>query len=234
MNVLETEALTAGYGDFQALFGIDFAVAPGQVVAIIGANGAGKSTFLRAVTGMIAPRAGAVRLHGENVAGHAAEALVRRGVAMAPEGRKLFPSLSVEENLRLGGLVKRKGPWDLARVYALFPILGEKRRAPATSLSGGQQQMVCLGRALMSNPELLLCDEISLGLAPVVIRDLYSALPQIVAEGAAIVLVEQDLGQALAASEAVYCFQEGRVSLSGRPGDLSREAITAAYFGKAA
>lgn len=231
MTLLETRGLTAGYGDFQALFGIDLSVQRGQTVAIIGANGAGKSTFLRTVIGMLNPRSGEVWFEGRPIGGQPPEHIVRLGIAMAPEGRRLFASLSVEENLRMGGRVRRQGPWSLERVYQLFPALREHRKRLSTSLSGGQQQMVCIGRALMSNPTLLLCDEISLGLAPLVIRDLYAALPRITAEGAAVILVEQDLSQALAQSQWVYCFQEGRVSLFGHPDQLTRAAITAAYFG---
>jgi branched-chain amino acid transport system ATP-binding protein len=164
-----------------------------------------------------------------------ADQVLRRGIAMVPEGRKLFPSLSVEENLLIGGQARRAaGPWDLEAVYALFPILKERRRSPGTALSGGQQQMVAIGRALMSNPELLLCDEISLGLAPVVIRDIYAALPRIRETGAAVVLVEQDIGRALGVADRVYCMMEGRVTLEGRPAALERAAIHAAYFGAAA
>lgn len=148
-----------------------------------------------------------------------------------PEGRRLFPSLSVEENLLMGGFAGRSGPWNLERLFGLFPILKEKRHLPGTSLSGGQQQMVAIGRALMSNPEVLLCDELSLGLAPIVIREIYSAMPAITAEGMTVVIVEQDVGTAQQVSQRVYCFQEGRVSLHGRSGDLSREQISQAYFG---
>jgi branched-chain amino acid transport system ATP-binding protein len=147
-----------------------------------------------------------------------------------PEGRKLFPSLSVEENLLIGGY-GRSGRWTLSRIYELFPILAERRAQPATQLSGGQQQMCAIGRALMADPRILLCDEISLGLAPIVIRDIYAVLPTIKAEGTAIVVVEQDIVQALAVADRVYCFQEGRMTLSGAPAELTRDAIHAAYFG---
>jgi len=148
-----------------------------------------------------------------------------------PEGRGLFASLSVEENLLIGGQLKRAGPWTLARIYELFPVLAERRGLPSTALSGGQQQMVALGRALMSNPTLLLCDEISLGLAPIVVRDIYTRLPTIIGEGVSVVLVEQDIVQALKAAQRVYCLQKGRVALAGAAKDLTREAIAAAYFG---
>ena len=149
---------------------------------------------------------------------------------LVPEGRRLFPSLTVEENLLIGGY-GRSGRWTLSRIYELFPILAERRTQPATQLSGGQQQMCAIGRALMADPRILLCDEISLGLAPIVIRDIYAVLPTIKAEGTAIVVVEQDIVQALAVADRVYCFQEGRMTLSGRPAELTRDAIHAAYFG---
>jgi branched-chain amino acid transport system ATP-binding protein len=230
--LLETHGLTAFYGDFQALFGISMRVDEGETIAIIGANGAGKSTFLRSVTGLNrAPRADSVRLAGHPIGDVPPERIVGLGAAMVPEGRRLFPSLTVEENLLMGGYARRKGPWSLARVYRLFPVLQDRRFAPATALSGGQQQMVAIGRALMSNPRLLLCDEVSLGLAPIVIRDIYAALPTITGEGAALVVVEQDINQALAVADRVYCFQEGRVSLEGAARAVTREQIATAYFG---
>ncbi len=232
--LLLTQGLTAFYGDFQALYGIDLRIEKGETIAVIGANGAGKTTFLRALTGLLRAKPGQVWLEGRDVGGVAPDRLIRMGIAMVPEGRRLFPSLSVQENLQLGGYARRPGPWSLARIHALFPILRERASQPATSLSGGQQQMVAIGRALMGNPRVLLCDEISLGLAPIVIRDIYHAMPAIQAEGTAILIVEQDIQQALAAASRVYCFQEGRVTLEGRAGKLSREAITRAYFGTAA
>jgi branched-chain amino acid transport system ATP-binding protein len=156
---------------------------------------------------------------------------VERGIALVPEGRRLFPSLTVEENLLIGGHLGRPGPWSLARIYETFPVLAERSHQASTSLSGGQQQMVAIGRALMSNPRLLLCDEISLGLAPVIVRDIYARLPSIAAEGTSLVIVEQDIVQALAAAHHVYCLQEGRVALEGAARSVTREAITGAYFG---
>ena len=257
--LLATHELTAFYGDFQALFGIDFAVNPGETVAVIGAHGAGKSTFLKAIVGLIpgpggsvtfdgapigdAPASAIVRrgialgpgglvtFDGAPIGDAPASAIVRRGIALVPEGRRLFPSLSVEENLQIGAYARSGADWTLDAVYALFPDLAERRRAPATALSGGQQQMVAIGRALMSNPRVLLCDEISLGLAPIVIRDIYARLPEIAGDGTSLVIVEQDIVRALAVSDRVYCFQEGRLSLTGRPAELTREQIHAAYFG---
>jgi branched-chain amino acid transport system ATP-binding protein len=230
-TLLDVENLTAFYGDFQALYGVSLHVAEGEAVALIGSNGAGKSTFLRTLTGLLPVGGGSVEFAGESLAKRSAHRIVARGLALVPEGRRLFPSLSVEENLRMGAYAKRKGPWNLQRVYALFPILRDFAARPATALSGGQQQMVAIGRALMSNPRLLMCDELSLGLAPIVIRDIYEALPSIRAEGIAVLVIEQDTGQALRVADRVYCFQEGRISLEGRPAELTREQISLAYFG---
>ncbi|MEZ2333719.1 ABC transporter ATP-binding protein [Mesorhizobium sp. RCC_202] len=232
MALLETKGLTAFYGDFQALFGVDVALDTGETVAIIGANGAGKSTLLRSISGVLANGADQVLFDGRPIGALPAPEIVARGIAMVPEGRKLFPSLSVEENLLIGRYGRSvPGAWSLETVYDLFPILKERRHNPGTALSGGQQQMVAIGRALMSNPRVLLCDEISLGLAPVVIKDIYAAFPKIRAAGAPIVIVEQDIGQALKVADRVYCMMEGRITLSGRPGAISRDDIHAAYFG---
>ena len=230
-KLLEARGLKAFYGDAQALFGVDFELAQGELVAIIGANGAGKTTLLKCLTGLVRAPREAVHFKGEAIGSLAPGEIVKRGLAMVPEGRRLFSSLSVEENLLIGGHTGRKGPWNLQRLYVLFPILAEKRHDPGTSLSGGQQQMVALGRALMSNPEVLLCDELSLGLAPIVIREIYAAMPAITGEGMTVVIVEQDVSMAQRVSQRIYCLQEGRVSLSGRSGALTRDQISAAYFG---
>jgi branched-chain amino acid transport system ATP-binding protein len=229
--LLQVNAIDTFYGDFQALFGVSLSVEVGQVVAVIGANGAGKSTLLKSIAGLMPPRHGDIVFDGQDIAGTPAFEVVKHGIALVPEGRRLFPSLSVEENLLIGGQSKRPGPWNLQRVYALFPVLAERRHLPATSFSGGQQQMCAIGRALMSNPRLLLCDEISLGLAPIVVRDIYARLPEIVGEGLSVVIVEQDIVQALRAASHVYCLQEGRVALEGAAQTLTRESISAAYFG---
>lgn len=229
--LLQVQGLEAFYGDAQALFGIDFELTPGELVAVIGANGAGKSTLLKSLTGLVRAPREAVRWKGEGIGGLPPGEIVRRGLALVPEGRRLFPSLSVEENLLMGSLSLRAGPWNLRRIYRMFPILQDKRHQPGTSLSGGQQQMVALGRALMSNPEALLCDELSLGLAPIVIREIYQAMPQITGEGMAVVIVEQDVSLAQRVSRRLYCLQEGRVSLQGACDALSRDEISRAYFG---
>jgi branched-chain amino acid transport system ATP-binding protein len=230
-KLLTARGLKAFYGDAQALFGIDVELAQGELVAVIGANGAGKSTLLKCLTGLVRAPREAVHFKGEAIGSLAPGEIVKRGLAMVPEGRRLFASLSVEENLLIGGHTGRKGPWNLQRLYALFPLLADKRHDPGTSLSGGQQQMVALGRALMSNPEVLLCDELSLGLAPIVIREIYAAMPAITGEGMTVVIVEQDVGMAQRVSQRIYCLQEGRVSLSGGSGVLTREQISQAYFG---
>jgi branched-chain amino acid transport system ATP-binding protein len=230
-TLLETRQLTAFYGDFQALFGIDFDVGVGETVALIGANGAGKSTFLKSVTGLMKAPADSVRLGGEVISGLPPGKIVARGIAMVPEGRRLFPSLSVEENLMMGGFTRRPGPWNLESVYRLFPVLRERRRHPGTALSGGQQQMVAIGRALMSNPSLLICDEVSLGLAPIIVKEIYDALPSITRDGLSVIVVEQDVATARRVSNRLYCMQEGRVSLTGRSADVTHDEISKAYFG---
>ena len=231
--LLATHRLDARYGDFQALFGIDMEIAEGEVLAVIGANGAGKSTLLRAITGLLPVAREAVRFAGDPIGGLRPGEIARRGIAMVPEGRRLFSSLSVEENLMMGANSCRRGAWDLQAVCKLFPMLRDKRAAPATSLSGGQQQMVAIGRALMANPRLLLCDEISLGLAPLVVKEIYNAMPAIVAGGLSLILVEQDVGLARQVSDRLYCLQEGRVTLAGASAGFSREDVSRAYFGEA-
>jgi branched-chain amino acid transport system ATP-binding protein len=233
MPLLQTCRLTAFYGDFQALYGIDTTLDKGETIAIIGANGAGKSTFLKAIAGLIRSPADSVLFDGQPIGARAAADIVKLGVALVPEGRRLFASLTLKENLLIGSYGRKmSGPWSLDRVYSLFPILKQRRDAATPTLSGGQQQMTAIGRALMSNPRVLLCDEISLGLAPIIIADIYAALPQIKAEGTSVVLVEQDIVQAMKVADRVYCFQEGRLSLAGRPGELTREQIHRAYFGR--
>jgi branched-chain amino acid transport system ATP-binding protein len=229
--LLAVESIDAFYGDFQALLGVSMNVSTGEVVAVIGANGAGKSTLLRSIAGLMHPHHGRIIFDGEDIGALAAFAVVKRGIAMVPEGRRLFPSLSVEENLLIGAQARRPGPWTLERVYQLFPVLAERRNLPAPALSGGQQQMAAIARALMSNPRLLLCDEISLGLAPIIVRDIYGLLPAIVAEGQSLIIVEQDIVQALNAASRVFCLQEGRIALQGKADELTREDISAAYFG---
>ena len=229
--LLSIDSLEAFYGDARALHGLSFSLYRGETLALIGANGAGKSTLLKCICGLVQRKNGAIRFKGRDIGGLPASAVVKLGIAMVPEGRRLFPSLSVEENLILGGNVARPGSWTLDTVYSLFPVLSERRSQPSTSLSGGQQQMVAIGRALMSNPELLLLDELSLGLAPIIIKDIYELLPRITGDGMTAILVEQDVTRALNSGTRFMCLQEGRISLAGEPKHYSREAITHAYFG---
>jgi branched-chain amino acid transport system ATP-binding protein len=231
MTLLRVRELSAFYGAFQALFGVSLDVTEGETIAVIGANGAGKTTFLRALAGALPAPAGAITFDGQAVGGRPAPALVDLGIVLVPEGRKIFPSLSVQDNLLIGAYRRRRGPWTVERVYALFPVLGERRAQPGTNLSGGEQQMLAVGRGLMANPRLLLVDEISLGLAPLVVGHLYHALEAVKAEGTTLLVVEQDVSQVLAVAQHVYCFRKGAVVLDGVPAHLTREQISAAYFG---
>lgn len=231
MALLDVNGLQIFYGDLQAVFDMNFTVADGEAVALVGANGAGKSTFLKALVGLNEERRGAVQFDGVDISQMPAEQVSRLGLIMVPEGRLLFDSLTIEENLLMGSVNRRKGSWTLRRVFDLFPILEERRRMFPGQLSGGQQQMAAIGRALMSNPRLLLCDEISLGLAPVVVEQIYRSFADIRREGTAVVLVEQDVKRALATSERIYCLLKGRVSLTGPAQGLQPEQLTHAYFG---
>ncbi len=230
-SILQTRGLNSYYGDFQALYDVELDVGEGEVLAIIGANGAGKTTLMRSITGLLTNGADQIHYRGQDISRLRADEVAELGLAMVPEGRQLFPSLSVKENLMIGAQVGRSGPWDLKAVYDLFPVLEERKEQASTSLSGGQQQMVAIGRALMSNPDLILFDEISLGLAPIIIKDIYEALPGIIGEGMSAIIVEQDITKALSVSSRVYCLQEGRVSLESASDTVSREDISRAYFG---
>ena len=232
--VLETSELTAFYGDFQALFGITFALGEGETVAIIGANGAGKSTFLKAIAGLLPRPAAAVRLNGRDIGALPAFEIVKLGVALVPEGRRLFPSLSVEENLLVGAYGRRTdGPWSLATIYKLFPMLRERRHAPSTALSGGQQQMVAVGRALMTRPSLLLLDEPSLGLAPLLAAELFGALARVAHESeTAILMVEQNARRALKMANRAYLLSLGRIVGEGNAQSLAQDkAVAESYLG---
>lgn len=231
-SLLETHQLEVFYGDFQAVFGVDFEINEGETVAIIGANGAGKSSFLKALSGLVRSRPDGILLDGKPVGGKPAYDMVKAGIALVPEGRRLFPSMSVADNLRMGenGKSGDRG-WDYDTICELFPILRERAEQLAPTLSGGQQQMVAIGRALMSNPRVLLCDEISLGLSPAAVKDVYAAIAEVKKRGTTIVIVEQDLNAALSAADRIYCFLEGKVSLSGRADEFDRSQILAAYFG---
>ncbi|WP_311031735.1 ABC transporter ATP-binding protein [Mesorhizobium koreense] len=230
--LLSVEALSVFYGHFRALSDIDLSVGAGEIVSIIGANGAGKSSLMKAIVGQADRIEGRIRLEGADLSGRNTAEIAKAGVALVPEGRRLFSSLTVEENLRIGREVGREGDIGFADVYRMFPVLKERRRQLARQLSGGQQQMVAVGRALLANPKLLLCDEISLGLAPVIIGDLYEMLPKIRERGIGILVVEQDISRSLAVADRFYCLLEGRVNLSGRPAETSRDVVASHYFGE--
>jgi branched-chain amino acid transport system ATP-binding protein len=231
MKLLEARGLSVFYGDLQALFDIAVAIEPGQTVALIGANGAGKTTFLKSIAGLIASKRGSIAFDGAEIGGLPAEQIARLGLTLVPEGRLLFQNLTIEENLLIGAYTGRKGYWNLARVYELFPALVGRGNQVPFVLSGGEQQMVAVGRALMANPRLLLADEISQGLAPVVVDQIYKSFPAIRAEGTSIIIVEQEVKRAAAASDYTYCLLKGRVTLEGRSKDLSFDKLSHAYFG---
>ncbi len=229
--LLEVSELSSGYGDFQALYELSITVNEGETLAVIGANGAGKTTLLRAVTGLVPTWSGTIRFGGQDLMSVPAHRRVAQGISMVPEGRLLFPSLNVRENLLVGGHGRRPGPWTVDRVVDVFPLLAPLLGRQSAVLSGGEQQAVAIGRALMANPRLILLDEVSLGLAPVVVRQLYAALPDVTSQGTTALVVEQDIGQAMAVADRVVCLLEGRVSLEGPSAGLDRADITAAYFG---
>ncbi len=229
--LLAVEKLNVFYDAFQAVHDIDLSVGEGEIVSIIGANGAGKSSFLKALVRQAGRVTGMARFAGEDLAAYSTRDIVARGIALVPEGRKLFPTLTVLENLRIGWELGRRGGIGLDQIYEWFPILMERRDQRARELSGGQQQMVALGRALLANPRLLLCDEISLGLAPRVVNELYAIIPRVRDRGVAVVVVEQDITRSLAVADRFYCFLEGEVSMSGRPAEADSETIMKHYFG---
>jgi branched-chain amino acid transport system ATP-binding protein len=231
--LLEVNELVVHHGQLKALDGISFRVFPSEVYAIIGANGAGKSTLLRTIAGLHHPTAGTVMFDGRNVTGLRPEHRARQGIVMVPEGRRLFGSLSVEENLKVGASYARKGPWTIERVYETFDWMRDRRSQRAAQLSGGEQQTVAIGRALVANPRVLLLDELSLGLAPVVVQRIYAMLPQILQTGLTVVLVEQDVSQALRVASHIQCLLEGRTTLVARPDEVTAEQVEAAYFGLA-
>lgn len=231
MSLLELDGISTGYGHFQALFDVNLRIEEGETHAIIGANGAGKSTLLRTICGLIRTDPDRVRFDGQSIGQMSPHKRVGLGISYVPEGRWVFPSLSVHENLLVGGHSRRKGIWSIDRIYELFPLLARLRDRQAQSLSGGEQQALAIGRGLMANPRLLLLDEVSLGLAPVVVEKIYEAMPAIVGSGTTVLLVEQDVGQAMKFADRVTCMLEGRLVLEGRPGELDQDQIVAAYFG---
>lgn len=231
MSLLNVRAIDIHYGDFQAVYGIDLTVNEGETLAVIGANGAGKSTLLKAIAGQVLPTAGTIEFDGVDITSLPAHKRVPLGIALTPEGRRIFRSLSVEENLLVGAHTKRPGPWNLASVYEAFPLVADRKDRLGHNLSGGEQQAAAIGRALMSNPRLLLLDEVSLGLAPVVVEQIYAALPTITGNGTTVLVVEQDVNQSMRVADRVQCLLEGRTVLEGPPSALSRDQIATAYFG---
>ncbi|MDK3019756.1 ABC transporter ATP-binding protein [Pseudodonghicola flavimaris] len=234
-TLLEIRDLRLQYGQFKALHGLDVEIAEGEIVAVIGANGAGKSSLIKGICCTEGQTSGSVKLDGRELLGLTPPQIARAGIGLVPEGRRIFPSLSVEENILLGGQLGQDHggtPWTLERIYELFPDLTAKRHLSGTMLSGGQQQMIAIGRALMTNPRVLLCDEISLGLAPTIINRLYEQLIALASEGLAVLVVEQAMRKALEISDRYYCILEGRVSLSGISADADEDRIAQAYFGR--
>jgi len=229
--MLKLNNVNSYYGEFQALQNINLSLYAGTCSAIVGANGAGKTTLMQTIMRSLQKTTGLIELQKKNISSFKANQVVKEGIAIVPEGRRLFASLSVEENLLIGGDVKRTGPWNLDSVYKKFPRLKERRLFPATLLSGGEQQMVAIGRALMSNPILLLCDELSLGLSPAMVQEIYAAIDELRNEGGSILLVEQDLSLALKYTDYIYCIREGSIVLEGKTSELDRMSIKAAYFG---
>ena len=229
--MLSIRNLDVYYGDAQALTAVSLDVPAGELVALVGANGAGKSSLIRSIAGMETPRSGTITFRDTEITGRDTHFTANLGIGQVAEGRQIFPSLTVEENLLVGAYRSRPGAWTVSKVVELFPLLGRLLRRSAAKLSGGEQQALAIGRALMANPRLLLLDEVSLGLAPVIVNQLYDALPGILANGITLLLVEQDISKALSVADRVTCLLEGRVSLTGRPDDLNQDDITVAYFG---
>jgi branched-chain amino acid transport system ATP-binding protein len=229
--LLEVRGLTVHHGQLKAITDVSLRVRPGEVYAIIGANGAGKSTLLRTIAGLHYPTSGQVLLDGADVTRLRPEKRATAGLAMVPEGRRLFPSLTLEENLKVGSSYARRGPWNIPAVMELFPFMRDRRGQRTAQLSGGEQQQVAIGRALVANPRVLLLDEVSLGLAPVIVQRIYDVLPRILASGVTVLLVEQDVSQARRVASHLQCLLEGRTTLEGKPSDFTSEQVEAAYFG---
>jgi len=231
MTLLTVQSLDVRHGLLQAVRDVTLQVEEGETVALVGANGAGKTTLLRAIAGAHRPHGGRVVFDGTDLTGVPAHRRVRAGIALVPEGRRLFPGLTVEENLLTARAAGRPGPWTVERVLEVFPLLRPLRGRAARSLSGGEQQATAIGRGLMTNPRLLLLDEISLGLAPIAVEGMYASFARLTEAGATILLVEQDLARAMQVASRVICLLEGRIVLEGKAGELTREQIAAAYFG---
>jgi branched-chain amino acid transport system ATP-binding protein len=232
--LLDVTHLNAFYGDFQALFGVSLSVPRGGAVALVGANGAGKTTLLRTIAGAHRAASGVIRYSRSDITTAPPHRRISAGIALVPEGRKLFGSLTVEENLLVGAAAAASGTWPLERIYGVFPMIAARRKQRASVLSGGEQQAVAIARALAAAPSLLLLDEISLGLAPRVVGDLYETLASLRASGTTLVIVEQDLQRAMAACDDLVCLLEGRVALAAPVASVSRDEVVAAYFGQGA
>jgi branched-chain amino acid transport system ATP-binding protein len=230
-SLLEVRDLTVHHGQLRAISDVSFGIRPGEVYAIIGANGAGKTTLLRTIAGLHHPTSGQVLLDGADVTRTRPEKRATSGISMVPEGRRLFPSLTLEENLKVGATFARKGPWNIPAVMELFPFMKERRNQKTGQMSGGEQQMVAISRALVANPRVLLLDELSLGLAPVIVHRIYDVLPEILASGVTVLLVEQDVAQARRVAGHLHCLLEGRTTLEGPPSEFTPEQVEAAYFG---
>jgi branched-chain amino acid transport system ATP-binding protein len=231
--LLEVRDLTVHHGQLRALSQISLTVYPGEVYALIGANGAGKSTLLRTIAGLHHPTSGSISYEGRDVTGLRPDKRAAAGIVLVPEGRRLFGSLTLEENLKVGASFARKGPWTIDQVFELFPWMTERRRQKTSQMSGGEQQSVAIGRALVANPRMLLLDELSLGLAPVVVQRIYATLPQVLESGITVLLVEQDVSQALRVATHLQCLLEGHTTLEGTPAEVTRDQVEAAYFGVA-
>jgi branched-chain amino acid transport system ATP-binding protein len=230
---LEIADLTAAYGEFRALSGLSLVLEAGETLALVGANGAGKSTLMKVLTGLVGGWHGRVTIGKSGLLPGNPRVASAQGIALVPEGRLLFDSLTVEENLMIGAS-GRKGPWDIPAILSLFPVLEEKRRARPSTLSGGQQQMVAIGRALASNPEVLLCDEISLGLSPRVVDEVYAALARVRAEGVTMLIVDQDISRVAGKADRVACLFKGRITHVGPAAGTTPASLHDAYFGAAA
>jgi branched-chain amino acid transport system ATP-binding protein len=231
MNLLDIDNLTARHGLLEAVRGISFSVARGETLALVGANGAGKTTLLRTLAGAHAVASGHIRLGGEDVTALPSHKRVAKGIALVPEGRRMFASMTVAENLKLGAMAGRKGDWSIDRILDIFPNLRQRIHHKTGHLSGGEQQATAIGRALMSNPDILLLDEVSLGLSPLIVDRVYASLDGLIRSGTTIILVEQDLSRAMGVASRVICMLEGRIVLEGDSKSLSREQVTEAYFG---
>jgi branched-chain amino acid transport system ATP-binding protein len=230
-QLLDVNSLYVHHGQLCAIEDVSFSLDEGEILAVVGANGAGKSTLLRTIAGLHHPTSGSISLRGEDIGKLSPSRRVRHGISLVPEGRRLFASMTLEENLLVGASHANEGPFTLKRVYELFEWMPARRKQSVWQLSGGEQQAVAIGRALVANPRILLLDELSLGLAPIVIEKIYALIPDIVANGVSILIVEQDVTQGVAVADRVHCLLEGRTSLVGVPSELTSQQIDRAYFG---